>query len=114
MDTSGLVAAASSLLLRTPLLIVYGVALGYAVVRWDKHPQVSLLVVLAVAGLALQLVAGTLLTTWLPLQMRASGKSANEIGAFFSLYGIVSGLLGAGCWAMVVAAIFGWREQRLA
>ena len=112
MDKSALIASASSLLTRVPLLVVYGVAIGYAVVRWDKHPQVSLLVVLAIAGLALQVVAGTFIATWIPMHLRQSGKTASEMGAFISLYGVVSAVFAAGFWGMLVAAIFGWRAAQ--
>ena len=112
MDSSALIATASALLFRLPLLAAYAVAIGYAVVRWDKHPQVSLLVVLAVAGLALQLVVGTFVSTWMPMRLRHSGSSAGDVGAFFSLYGLVSGVIAAGCWGMLVAALFGWRTAK--
>jgi uncharacterized membrane protein YfcA len=113
MDSTALISVASSLLTRLPLLIVYGVAIGYAVVRWDKHPQVSLLVVLAVAGLTLQLVVGTFVSTWVPMRLRAAGRTTSDLAAFYSLYGVVSGVLSAGFWGMVVAALFGWRPSQV-
>ena len=44
--------------------------------------------------------------------MRDNGWTTSQIGLFFSALGIITALIGAAAWALVICAIFGWRDQR--
>lgn len=111
MDSGVILAALGQILGRLPTLIAWLVAVVIALVRWKKHPKVSALVVIAVAILSIELLIGSVFTAAMPRYLSASGRGASEIGVVFAAYSFVNSAISAGCWAMLIAAIFGWREQ---
>jgi len=44
--------------------------------------------------------------------MRDYGWTAVQIGSFFSAIGIITSLISATAWTLVICAVFGWRDQR--
>ena len=109
MNTDLLFASLSQLAVRIPVLIVYGVAIALAVARWNRHPQVSMYVVIAMSVLTLELLSGTVLSTVLPMKLHESGRSAAQIGVVFAVWGIVTSVISAACWGLIIAAIFSAR-----
>ncbi|RYE89436.1 MAG: hypothetical protein EOO75_11815 [Myxococcales bacterium] len=98
----------AQLIFRLPLWVVWFVAVGLAVSRWKQHPRVSGLVVGAVALLALEAIVGTVVTFAAPVLMRET-TSATGISTLLMVYRIVANLVTAVGWAMLLAAVFGWR-----
>ncbi|MBI3185591.1 MAG: hypothetical protein HYZ28_25920 [Myxococcales bacterium] len=111
MERDQLFAYLSSLLAHLPLLIAYGVAVSLAVARWHRHPSVSALVVIATAVLLLEALVGRYLGMWLPVRMHQEGRSAAEVGLMLGAYSFGMSVVAAGCWGMLIAAIFGWRSS---
>jgi hypothetical protein len=101
----------SALATHLPIYICWGVLVAVAISRWDRHPNVSLLAVLAVGGMFLLSVIGTAFSVTAPIWTREQGMSPSSMGVVFAVYGVVSSLLSAGLWGMVIAAIFGWRNS---
>ncbi|MHB8875439.1 MAG: hypothetical protein ACYC8T_17280 [Myxococcaceae bacterium] len=111
MALDSLLSSLSMLAVRLPMLIAYAVAAVYAVARWEKHPQVSMLVVIAVGVLALDMIAAGLFYAWMPMRLRNAGRGAAEVGVILSTFSAVTAIINAGCWGMLIAAIFGWRSE---
>ena len=95
-----------------PVLIVMVVGVIIAFARWKRHPKISLLTLLALSGqvilfamnMILNLYAGRVLfSTW----------TSDQISTFYTVKYIISSLIEAGLWVLVLLAIFNERgEQR--
>ena len=94
----------------TPIIIVWVIAIVLALLRWQRHPRVSQFVIIACAVMIVNLVVSRFITIWLPITMRDRGWTMSQIGLIFSAIGIVSALIAAAAWVMILCAIFGWRE----
>src|SRR6185503_4763421 len=79
----------SALATHLPLFICWGVLVAVAVARWDKHPNVSLMAVLAVGGMFLLSIVGTAFSFTMPMRMHEMGVSASGMGVYFAIYGVV-------------------------
>jgi hypothetical protein len=97
----------SSLASRLPLFIVWIVALVLAVARWERHPNVSLMVVLAVGVLMLTGIVGAILPFTL---MRDTSQDVATRATFLSAIYFGLTVFAAGGWGLLLAAIFGWRN----
>ena len=96
---------------RSPLYLVWFVAIVLAIVRWSRHPRVSLATVLAVVALWGVSLSVSFLDMWLPFSLRAKGMSMVQVSRVYAAIGIVSSILQAGCWGVLLFAIFGWRPD---
>ena len=95
-----------------PVLIVMVIGVIIAFARWKRHPKISLLTLLALGGqvllfvinMTLNLYAGRILfDTW----------TTDQILTFYTVKYIISSLIEAGLWVLVLLAIFNERgEQR--
>ena len=95
-----------------PVLIVMVIGVIIAFARWKRHPKISLLTLLALGGqvilfvinITLNLYAGRVLfSTW----------TSDQISTFYTVKYIISSLIEAGLWVLVLLAIFNERgEQR--
>jgi predicted PurR-regulated permease PerM len=110
MEMSELLGVATMMLSRLPVLIAWVVAVCFAVARWNKHPNVSAMVVFAVAILAIEMIIGSFVSIYVPRRIMAEGGSSTSMSWFFGIYGLVTSVIAAGCWGMLIAAIFGWRH----
>lgn len=99
----------TQLAMHVPTLVVWAIAAGLALHRWQRHPRASLLVVLAMTVFFLETVAGVYLSTVLPMRMHERGAGVAEIGRIFAMWGAVRSLVDAGGWAMLIVALFGAR-----
>ena len=93
-----------------PLLVVWMVGIGIALARWSKHPRVSLLVVLALSGMLLLGVASTAISVVVPQYLYRQGVTTARTGVVFAIIGLVTATLSAGCWVMVIVALFSGRR----
>ncbi|MEM8530782.1 MAG: hypothetical protein AAGF95_08060 [Chloroflexota bacterium] len=110
VDTSIIPSILVNLLIYTPLFLVWGVGLIVAFLRWQRHPRVSLLLVIAIIGLGLDTIIGTILTTWLPMAYMQSGWDVEQLGLVLGLVGILRTLLGAVFWGLILVAVFSARQ----
>jgi hypothetical protein len=95
-----------------PMIVVWVIGIILALLRWRRHPRVSQLAITAFAVMIGSTVVVRTLYVWLPTVVRNRGWSTSELGTIFTAVGIVSTLINAVAWALVICAIFGWRDQR--
>jgi hypothetical protein len=90
------------------LIIVWLIGIALALSRWRRHPRVSLFAFLAFA----MMLVNILLPILLPPIMLNYSTSADQIGPIFTAVRIFTGLASVVAWALVLYAIFGWRDGR--
>ena len=95
-----------------PIIITWVVGIVLALSRWRRHPRVSLFAIIAFFMLISARVVTRFLYIWTPTIMRDRGWSTSELGTIFAVIGAVSALIDTAAWALVICAIFGWRDQR--
>ena len=98
----------ASYLVQGPILLVWLVGFILALVYWRRHPRVSLLTVIALLIFLGETLAGTYLNLWLPLML--TGRGVQAAATVFLIKSILTSLILAIAWALLVAAIFGWRR----
>ena len=94
-----------------PFYLVWLAGLILAIVFWKRHPKASLLAVIGLAGIFLLNVISVYTSTFLSMDLYTKGLSTVEIGRTLSIRTIVSNILTAGCWGLVIASIFVGRKQ---
>lgn len=87
-----------TLLARLPHVAIEVIAIVIAIVRWKRHPVVSLLVVVASTVNLLAMTASAVV----PMALQASGLPMQSMGVVFA--GL--GLLGDVSLALLLAAVF--------
>ena len=90
-----------------PLVLVWLTGIILAIVFWKRHPWVSLLAVIAFVGLMVLTLTGTYLNGWLPMNLDQSGWTVTQMGIRQGIFALISALLSAGFWALLLAALFG-------
>ncbi len=99
-------AVLSSLLTAIPSLLVDVALLSLAIMRWNRHPRVSMLASVSAVMLLLLDLLGRTVFAILPLKLRASGRSVSDLGVIYAVMGGASGLLHAVAMGLLVAAVF--------
>src|SRR5262245_61278560 len=107
-----LIPTLSAIAISTPVIIVWVIGIIWALSRWRRHPQVSRYALIAFAISIVNLIVNRFISIWAPLTMRDNGWTATQMGMFLSAFGIITALISAVAWALVICAIFGWRDQR--
>jgi hypothetical protein len=103
--------AVSSCLTQLPLLLVWLVGIVLAVARWQRHPKVSLLALIALVLALLETILNGFLSVWIPVMLTEQGMTSMQIGTAFAIWRFVASLVGAVIWGLVLAAIFRWRDD---
>ena len=112
METNGIaISAVSSCLPQLPLFLVWLVGIVLAVTRWQRHPKVSMLALIALVLTLLETIISNFLSIWLPIMLTEQGTSATQIGTIFGIWRFIASLVGAVIWGLVLAAIFRWRDE---
>ena len=110
MSTSGTVFnALSNFLIETPVFLVWLAGLVVAVTRWQRHPRVSLLTLIAIITLLLNTWIGTILNVQIPTMLSQWGWSVGEMGTFFMIKGFIQAVVAAVGYGLLLFALFGWR-----
>ena len=109
MDTT--ISMFATLLPHIPVFLVWLVAMILALVFWKRQPTVSLLVVIALFIFLVLSVADTFFTSWVTIQATRSGMRPQQLATYYGVKSIVNGLCSAVGWALMVAAVFGWRKK---
>ncbi|MCX7048028.1 MAG: hypothetical protein NTX50_21395 [Candidatus Sumerlaeota bacterium] len=113
MQDSILTPILMNLVMLIPMFLVFLAGIILALVRWNRHPLVSILTCIGFAIICLMLIAVTSLNNWLPRYMARSGEAAPNLGAMFNIIHIIGSILGACGWGFILAAIFMGRSRRL-
>ena len=99
-----------SLLLQSPILLVWLAGFILAAMYWRRHPRASLFTAIALAIFLVETLVDTYLNMWLPLQLSERGMGAVQISQIYMVKGIVTAIIGAVAWGLIVAAIFSGRR----
>ena len=100
-----------SYVVQLPVLLVWLVGIVFALVRWPRHPRVSLAAMVAVLLALLASVGGDWLNVWVPMALQAWHMNLVVIrGVQAAMTGLLA-VIQAAAWAVVLIAIFGWRDR---
>jgi hypothetical protein len=89
------------------MVIVWVIGVALAISRWRRHPRVSLFALFAFAIMLVSRFQNVLLP---PIMVRY-GWTESQIGPiFFTVINLITGLTSVVAWALVLCAIFGWRD----
>jgi hypothetical protein len=108
-----LVPSLAVLFVQLPLLLVWLTGMVLAIIYWKRHPRVSLLALIGMAGLFIATVIGSLISLWLPEIYDQTGfpGGMEQFALLMNIKTIAGSLLSAVLWVLVIAAIFGWRKK---
>lgn len=100
-----------SLVIQLPVLVLWMVGILIAMVRWPKHPWVSLLAV-AAFGLSL-LISVAMAGAWamLPRMLDDSDFLREHRELVYPIIGLVNSSAHAVCGILLLFAVFGWRSR---
>jgi hypothetical protein len=112
MGTGFLSILLSQFAVQVPLYVVWVIGIVLAVVRWRRHPRVSLLLLVALVALLLTSLGLTLLRAWATHQMAGpAGWTGQQLSWFFSALGLLGVLVSAAAWGLTLFAALGWRPE---
>ena len=103
--------AVSSCLTQLPVILIWLVGIVLAVTRWQRHPKVSLLALIALVLALLETIVNGFLSVWIPVMLTEQGVSTAQMGTVFGIWRFISSIVGAVIWGLVLAAIFRWRDD---
>lgn len=95
-----------------PLYAVWIAGIVIALMRRRKHPRTSRLTVIALAVILIMALLQALLNISIPRLISGNGWSTAQIGVLFSTIGVVSSLIHAAMWGLILWAIFGERGEQ--
>jgi hypothetical protein len=101
----------AGLVLQLPVLIVWAGAILLAIVRWQRHPPVSSLLLAAALAYAVAAAGGWIGNHLLLLGLGRIGVAVPRYVIAWAV-GLGPAVLRAVAWGLLFAAVFGWREQR--
>ena len=101
----------SNYLWELPLLLIWLVGLIWAVIRWEQHPQMSLLAVVALGLFLLQALFGTFLGYWFEANGPRYGMNFIAVAIAQAILRLVRLLLMAFAWIMLLVALFSRRDK---
>lgn len=103
-QTRALLPILMNTLVLTPILLAYLAGVVLAAVRWQRHPKVSMLVLIAcLLGLVMTPLPGVI-QFW--LMQTQGGRGMADIAWVFSMIGILSSLAHALIYGLLLAAAF--------
>ena len=94
-----------NLLAALPLLIVWIGGLIYAGTIWNRRRPVALLVIGGCLLAIFAEICARIATSSLPYLYSSARRSIAEIGALSAAIGLLSGVLHAVAWALILAAV---------
>lgn len=98
------------LLVQAPLFLVWFLGIILSLIWRQRHPQVSLLVIISSVILVIETFVGTLVTVWLPAYAMQNNWTSSQIGGLFSVIGLIRTLFSAVAWGLILMAVFRWRK----
>jgi hypothetical protein len=95
-----------------PLYLLWLLGIILAVIRWQRHPKVSILAGLAFVILIVNGMASTITFAWLPGYLQTGQNySAEQVGQVLSVARVFFNLVSAVAWALILVAIFAERSR---
>lgn len=108
---SMIVSVLTQYVIQIPIFVILIVGIVLAISRWERHPQVSLLALIGLGILLLQRLVGGFLNVWLPMRMTTGTMSVTSMGWLMSARNLISALLAAVAYGLIVTAIFRGRNS---
>jgi hypothetical protein len=102
---------ASNLFMLMPLYLVWLAGIVVAIRNWRKNPSISLLTTVAIVIMWLLAITSRVVSFWLFRQQAINDLPTSTIDTVTTIMNIVLPFLNAGCWCLLLAAIFGWRKK---
>jgi hypothetical protein len=99
-------ASMTQLAAQSPILLIYCVGLGLAVLQWRRSPLPSLLTLIALALLLLISVVQVVVTQSLVQARTDADWSADRMGHVLMFVGVVASCLRAIGFGLLIAAVF--------
>jgi hypothetical protein len=100
-----------SLIIQSPLFLVWLVGAVVALVRLPKHAAVSVLLLIGFALMFLGSIGSAVAYAWLPRLMAARHGGVEHAQLIYGAVGFANCLLHAVGWVLVLVAVFGWRPR---
>jgi hypothetical protein len=101
----------STYLFQLPLFLVWLAGIILAIMRWQRHPRVSLLVLIALILILIETIINSFLGIWIPLMLSQQGATPGQMGTILAIWRLFASILGAVTWGLVLVAVFGWRDD---
>ncbi|MCM3900354.1 MAG: hypothetical protein ND866_01465 [Pyrinomonadaceae bacterium] len=101
--TNDLYSLAHDVLTELPSLFVMLICIVVAIVRWKRHPRVSLIVILALTFLTLVTLASAAVFIWVPRLFVDPGNYVTTSGVYAVLNIIYNGLFTLALGALLLA-----------
>lgn len=100
-------------LFQVPMYLVCLVGIIIALVRWKKHPRVSLFALLGLGLWLLVSLVFTAVSAWMPFWMQSQEIPISQYSLINGVANILRTLLGTGSFILLLIAIFGWRGESM-
>jgi hypothetical protein len=94
-----------------PLYFLWLLGIVLAMVRFRRHPTVSVLTALACAILIVNSMASVFANTWLQGYLLGRSFSTEQVANIMVMVGVFFNLVSAVAWALVLVAIFAERHR---
>jgi hypothetical protein len=96
-----------------PLYLLWLLGIILALVRWQRHPTVSILAGLAFVVLIVNGMASTTTIAWLPGYLQTGQNySAEQVAHVLTVVRVFFNLISTLAWALILVAIFAERNRR--
>ena len=99
-----------SILVQSPLYLVWLAGLVYSLLQLGKHPKAAVLALVGIVIVMLNGLLSSVVSLWLPQSLMESGSSVEGMTTVLTAVGIGRSLLGALGWALVIVAIYRGRS----
>jgi hypothetical protein len=96
-----------------PVYIVWLIGIVLALMRWRKHPQVSLMIVLALGMMLVTSIIFQYLYIWLPRRLLDGDLSSMSITRVYTVLGVIHSSVSAVGFGLLLVALFRWRHPPL-
>jgi hypothetical protein len=94
-----------------PLYLLWMLGIILAMIRWQRHPTVSIQAALAFVILIVNSMASTVAYAWLPGYLQKGNYSAEQVGYVLTAARVFFNLVGAVAWVLILVAIFAERNR---
>jgi hypothetical protein len=101
----------AQLLVQVPVYLVWLAGIVLAINYRHRYPRASLFTLIALLIFFVRSIIGTFLSIWLPLMLHSRGLNASGIGVLLLGNNVISALVAALAWGLLIAAIFSRRKD---
>ncbi len=97
-----------------PVVVIWIVGIILSLIRWKRHPRISMLALLGLAGFMIMFVFNLVINIWASHTFYGNENAwtASQIETFYNVKGVITALIEAGFWVMLIYAIFAMRGEQ--